>query len=59
MKNYKVMNNYEDENGWNKEEIFSSESYDECVKVAKEHGGWFSEEDFVNVVDENGEVVWE
>ena len=59
MKNYKVMHNYEDNNGWNVEEIFSSESYDECVKVAEDNGGWFSDEDCTNVVDENDEVVWE
>lgn len=56
---YRVMNHYEDANGWNDEEIFSSESYDECVGIAEENGGWFSEECFVNVVDENDEVVWE
>jgi hypothetical protein len=56
---YKVMNNYEDSYGWNEEEIFSSDSLDECIKVAKENGGWYSDECFVNVIDEEGEVVWE
>lgn len=56
---YKVMNNYENSDGWNEEEIFSSESLDECIEVAKENGGWFSEESFVNVIDEDGDVVWE
>jgi HEPN domain-containing protein len=59
MMNYKVMHNYEDEYGWNEEELFSSESLEECVKVAQENGGWFSDEDYVNVEDENGLVVWE
>lgn len=56
---YKVMANYEDSNGWNEDEIFSSDSLDECVKIAIENGGWYSEECFVNVIDENDFVVWE
>ena len=56
---YKVMSNYEDSYGWNEDEIFSSDSLDECIKVAKENGGWYSDECFVNVIDEEGGVVWE
>ena len=56
---YRVMNHYENSEGWNDEEIFSSDSLNDCIEVAIENGGWSSEECYVNVMDENDYVVWE
>ena len=49
MMNYEVIHCYEDENGWNEEMVFSSNSREECEKKAEEFGGWFSDFDFYEV----------